>query len=208
MKYPIAEMFYSLKGEGLYTGMPMSFIRLAGCNLDCEFCDTDYNLTGELTIDEILTHIKKVETKHVVITGGEPLIHDLDSLVNRLHHEGFIIHLETNGTLPLQGLTFNWIAVSPKGVAIDSTVIEEFNEIKFLVGLPGWELIVDTLMKKYPNYLGNRLKMVMPIAKSIKEGDRSITDISQENTELAINYCLEHPEFRFCAQVHKYIGVP
>jgi len=201
MKYPIAGLFLSLKGEGLYTGVPMSFIRLAGCNLNCEFCDTDFSKKTELTTEQIVTHCLKNKTKYVVITGGEPLIHDLDPLLQQLHHNLFLVHLETNGTLPLPVTGFDWIAVSPKEDYIDPSILPRVNEIKFLVGLPGWEDHIKHLMEEYPIALHNTNKIVMPIADPPDH-------INQINTRLAMNYCMEHPDFRFCCQLHKYLKIP
>ena len=205
MKYPIHEIFYSLQGEGMYAGVPMAFIRLSGCNIDCDFCDTDHSMTEELTVDEILQRIGMYPTRHVVITGGEPLIHDLHELTYALNTNLWITHLETNGTLhsgggKFGGGNFDWVAVSPKGVVLSSETLMRCNEIKFLVGLPDWEDQMHTILRMFPNELCNTHKMLMPIADG--------HTVSEQNTKKAIQYCLDWSDFRLCIQMHKYVKVP
>lgn len=107
-KYKIVEIFRSIDGEGKYTGLPATFIRLFGCNLHCMYsengCDTPYSLTGsdytEMTIDEILNKLNELQVKHITLTGGEPLIHNnINDLLNTLINNNYIINVETNGTM-------------------------------------------------------------------------------------------------------------
>lgn len=123
MNYPVIEIFYSLQGEGAHVGTPAIFLRLAGCNLSCEFCDTPSRNTairGEMTLDEIVAEIitKTADlTGLVIITGGEPTIHDLNPLVSALTDLGYMIVIETNGTtnqFPLINRDFVHYSVSPK----------------------------------------------------------------------------------------------
>ncbi len=98
----INEIFYSLQGEGKYTGLPMAFIRVTGCNLRCVWCDTKYAFKEgtELTILNIINRVKQYPTKHVCLTGGEPLIQDESyELITQLINNGFTIYLETNGSI-------------------------------------------------------------------------------------------------------------
>jgi len=115
---PVSEIFYSLQGEGLRTGAPSLFIRLSGCNLSCSFCDTDTKSYEELTIAEILFRLskEKADCGWVVLTGGEPLIQDMDTLkklLESLRLAGYLVQLETNGTRGT-ALDFDHITVSPK----------------------------------------------------------------------------------------------
>ena len=96
--YPVYEQFESIQGEGLWTGIPASFIRLQGCNLQCPWCDTKETWLGEaqaLSTEQIMAG---VQCKHVVVTGGEPLLHDLTELLKALTEAGKLVHIETNGT--------------------------------------------------------------------------------------------------------------
>ena len=110
MLYNINETFYSLKGEGLWTGTPMFFIRLAGCNLNCSFCDTDYSTKRQSTVNELIKEVLTSPAERVVITGGEPGLQDTQPLVMDLHAHRIKVHLETNGTVPLH-TNWDWIAV-------------------------------------------------------------------------------------------------
>jgi 7-carboxy-7-deazaguanine synthase len=116
MKYNLTEIFYSLQGEGFWTGLPAVFIRFAGCNLNCTWCDTDYTQRMQLTAPEILLEIQQYPSAHIVLTGGEPTLQLTPDLIQRLHQAGKYLHLETNGTMePPPGL--DWITISPKEMA-------------------------------------------------------------------------------------------
>jgi len=133
MKYPIVEVFTSIQGEGLYTGAPANFIRLAGCNLACDFCDTDKVAKEELSPKEIVAKLNAL-VEIVIITGGEPTIHDLDELIKALRNERrYRIHLETNGTNDLL-YNFDWVSVSPKQSGKLRWL--SFDEAKWLI--PEW----------------------------------------------------------------------
>jgi organic radical activating enzyme len=117
--YKLVEIFSSLQGEGAQVGRAANFIRLAGCNLSCDFCDTDKETKFEMGIPEILREITGPDKPYsVIITGGEPTLQDIEPLVIRLRQKGFWIGLETNGTRPLLRLKpfINYITVSPKSV--------------------------------------------------------------------------------------------
>lgn len=115
-RLPLVEMFYSLQGEGLRTGQATVFVRFAGCNLACEFCDTDFRVQQTLTEDELLTEIGRIggDCRWVCFTGGEPTLHNLASLCERLHAQGYRLQVETNGTRPRPEWELDHITVSPK----------------------------------------------------------------------------------------------
>lgn len=131
MKYPVVEVFNSIQGEGLYTGAPANYIRLAGCNLSCAFCDTDKLAREELSTKEILEKLNP-DIKIVVLTGGEPTIHNLTELISTLRH-GYTIHLETNGTHTVPS-GIDWVSVSPKRDA--AIAPNHYDEAKWLI--PEW----------------------------------------------------------------------
>lgn len=130
----VHEIFRSIQGEGANTGIPMSFVRLYGCNSRCPFCDT-YQEKGdfvEMTIDEIVAEV--IEDEWVCITGGEPTIHpELCPLSEALANAGHMVALETNGTNPIP-LGFHWVCVSPKTDWPEQEVLDAADEIKLLVG--------------------------------------------------------------------------
>ena len=111
------EYFYSLQGEGQYQGHAAFFIRLAGCDVGCVWCDVKESwesTDGQLMpIDEMIDLVKKSGTKIVIITGGEPLIYDLTYLTKALHQLNVRVHVETSGTSQLTG-DWSWICFSPK----------------------------------------------------------------------------------------------
>lgn len=106
-------MFYSVQGEGYFTGTPAIFIRFSGCNLKCPFCDTKHQYFWEVTEEEIVTFASKHPAELVVITGGEPSLQLKFSLVRKLHEIDKFVAVETNGTNPLPE-NVDWVTVSPK----------------------------------------------------------------------------------------------
>ena len=113
MSYRVNEIFYSLQGEGYFTGTPAVFLRFSGCNLKCGFCDTRHEEYVVMYPTDIIDRIKGYPTRHIVITGGEPSLQLDQFLVDLLHDEGYFIQIETNGThiLP-EGI--DWVTCSPK----------------------------------------------------------------------------------------------
>src|SRR5436305_12997991 len=124
-KLPVMEAFYTLQGEGFHQGKAAYFIRLGGCDVGCFWCDVKESWEGDehpqTTIDNLLVEVRKTPAEIVVITGGEPLMHNLDELSSIFRAAGLRMHLETSGSHPLTG-EWDWICLSPK---------------KFKVPLPG-----------------------------------------------------------------------
>ena len=139
--YRINEIFYSLQGEGCHTGRAAVFVRFSGCNLKCPFCDTDFKAYREMTVDDIIAAVSEWRAcgfvvlemtvddiiaavsewracGFVVLTGGEPSLQVDESLIEALHHEGFYIAIETNGTCPLPS-AIDWVTLSPKNCFVD-----------------------------------------------------------------------------------------
>jgi len=113
----VLETFLSIQGEGYHVGESVFFIRTQGCDIGCHWCDepNSWELTGgeKLSYVELIKRLKKTNTKKIVFTGGEPLIHDLQEITARLRDLGYVLHLETSGAYPLTG-TWDWITLSPK----------------------------------------------------------------------------------------------
>lgn len=209
MSYAVKEIFLTLQGEGMQAGRPAVFCRFAGCNLwsgreqdrgeaVCQFCDTDfvgtdgtlggrYATAGDLA--EQIAAIWGPEAGHrfVVLTGGEPMLQIDGALIEALHARGFMIAVETNGTLPAPpGL--DWICVSPK--ADTELAIRQGHELK---------LVYPQVQNTPEDYsaLAFRHFLLQPM-----DGP----DLAQ-NTARAIDYCLRHPQWRLSVQTHKTLGI-
>ncbi len=115
-KLPVMEKFYTIQGEGYYSGQPFYFIRLGGCDVGCHWCDVkeswDHNQHQFIEVDDLLKDVKE-HTSNVVITGGEPLMWDLSELTKRFKENNIKLHLETSGAYELSG-NWDWICLSPK----------------------------------------------------------------------------------------------
>jgi len=210
MTYSAKEIFKTLQGEGAQAGRAAVFCRFAGCNLwsgreadrasaACTFCDTDFigtNGTGggkfataALLADTIATTWgTDTKDRYVVFTGGEPLLQLDEALLQAVHAHGFTVAIETNGTLaPPPGI--DWICVSPKGTA--PVVIERGHELKLVY--PQANALPETYA-----HLDFEHFFLQPM-----DGPARVA-----NTEHAVQYCLQHPQWRLSLQTHKYIGIP
>ena len=137
MIYNITEVFSSIQGEGRWVGHQMTFVRFAGCNLHCKWCDQPTSSVPEqlirttMTDHELIDLVDSFGNKRVCLTGGEPLLQVDEVLLARLVHHGHCLHLETNGTL-YSNFPFHWITVSPKG-PINKQMYDRADELKFIV---------------------------------------------------------------------------
>lgn len=138
MKYPLVEIFESMQGEGRHTGRPCIFVRFAGCNLDCPWCDTDKIKHFELSLDELVAEVKTYRAKSVILTGGEPTIQQgMDELVAVLKQAGYWLAVETNGlSAPSWLQHVDYVACSPKVEYAeryqDSTMLRRANEVRIV----------------------------------------------------------------------------
>jgi len=193
--YTIKEIFYSLQGEGFYTGRPAVFCRFSGCNLSCEWCDTDFQGTngprgGQYKTAQRLAYAIDAMSNNcrfVVFTGGEPLLQLDMPLCNEMHDLGFEVAAETNGTV--EACTgINWLTMSPKAGV--ETVLKHGDELKLV--FPQQDMYPDCWAD---NHFGHFYLQPM-------DGPDITT-----NTQRAIDYCLKHPQWHLSTQVHKTIGV-
>jgi 7-carboxy-7-deazaguanine synthase len=207
--YTVKEIYYTLQGEGAQTGRPAVFLRFAGCNLwtgreidrlsaICQFCDTDFvgadgpgggkfSSANELAAAAVIRWPGSQGKPFIVCTGGEPLLQLDEPLVRALHQVGFEIAIETNGTLT-PPLGIDWITVSPKAGA--GFVLSKGDELKLIFPQAGAE------PERY-----ERLDFRHFFLQPMDGPDR------EQNTKLAVRYCLDHPQWRLSLQTHKYLGI-
>ena len=191
----INELFKSIQGEGPYTGHPAIFIRLAGCNLDCIFCDTDFEYRRQASVEAIVEEVKQLsggKVKLVVITGGEPFLQDLRDLIYFLAKD-FIVQIETNGTRTPDYFASYWgmvdIVVSPKTVPVDDIMRQRAAGVKFVVK-EGMKPC--TSLYTCPIY-------VQPM-------DEKDLVKNKANRDWAVKLCLEHG-YRLSLQIHKILDI-
>ena len=209
MEYNVVETFHSLKGEGLYTGLNMFFIRLSGCNVSCSFCDTPHDTFTTMSIKDLLFESLMEPVKNIIITGGEPTMHNLVPLVDALHTMNYKVHLETNGTINTDA-AFDWIAISPKNLNCRDKMVHKADEIKFLCdNTKNWKQFIQDFRGNFRcTYEPQRLIYLMPVTKGAnQQQERSWNDIIEDNVKDAIKYCHDNNYFRYCVQLHKVLKV-
>jgi len=215
----VHSIFSTIQGEGPFAGVPAIFIRLAGCNLDCPWCDTIY--TGDdvrtWTPDDVVGQVVKMSytktkpTKLVVITGGEPFRQDFGKLVLKLHHAGYTIQIETNGTLYQENFPYHLTTVvcSPKIAKIHKKLIPfikhykyvaEHNSISLADGLP-IEVLGNNVRKSVARPPEN-----MPYTVYLQAMDCQDEAGNKKNLDAVVASCQEFG-YTLCIQVHKLIGV-
>lgn len=197
VEYPLMEDFYTIQGEGAHTGRAAYFIRLAGCDVQCWWCDVkdswDESKHPKVKVEKIIERAKKSGTKLVVITGGEPLLHNLEPLTIRLKQEGFSVHIETSGSSPLSG-HLDWITLSPK--RFKKPTEEVFSYV-------------------------DELKIVVLTNKDIKWAEENAAKCPVSTTlllqpewetpdsiKLIVEYVKKNPKWGISLQTHKFINVP
>ena len=191
-------MFYSLQGEGFHQGRAAFFIRLAGCDVGCVWCDVkeswDASKHPVLTIEEIVNAAKAHPGRLAIVTGGEPLLYNLDALTNALKEAGFETNIETSGSSPMSG-NWDWICLSPKKF---KAPLEENIALSS-------ELKVVIFNKHDFEWAETYAKQVSPSCKLYLQPE---WDKSAQITPLVIDYIKDHPQWELSAQLHKYIQVP
>lgn len=193
MAMRVNEIFYSLQGEGHYTGTPAVFVRMSGCNLRCSFCDTIHSPYENMTEEQIVSQVCQYPATHVVITGGEPTLQLTASLTSMLHKAGKYIQIETNGTTPLpDGCDIDWVTCSPKQ---GSTIrIQHIDELKVVYLGDGQQ---D--MKQYDEYMASEYRL-----QPLDSGDDAH---NAEILQQTINYILHNPQWKLSLQTHKILNV-
>lgn len=191
--WKVNEIFYSIQGEGRHTGMPAVFLRLAGCTMDCSFCDTKYAFqTGEeMNSLQVLVALAEYPCKTVVITGGEPAEQDLPSLIAALKSAGYCVHLETNGAHDCDVSRADFVCVSPKKY-VSQEMLKKADVIKIVVGQE--TDLAD--LEKYYNYENDKTQIYLQPESNL-----------QENIALCVKLLKKHPAARLSLQTHKLINI-
>lgn len=196
-EYPIMEHFYTIQGEGVHTGRAAYFIRTAGCDVNCWWCDVkdSWEQDGHplVKVSDLVNAALASGTKMVVVTGGEPLMHNLFPLTTALKQAGFHIHIETSGSSPLTG-NLDWITLSPKRFKKPLDAIFPFvDELKVVVLTKKDLAWAEENAAKCPKHTRLLLQPEWDTPKSIG---------------LIIDYVKENPQWGISLQTHKFLNVP
>ena len=195
---PVMETFYTLQGEGFHQGRAAYFIRLGGCDVGCVWCDVKESWNAEAhplrEVEEIVAEAAAQRGRLAVITGGEPLMHNLDELTAALKREGFETNIETSGSSPLSG-HWDWICLSPKKFKAPlPEVVPHANELKVVV-----------FNKSDFTWAEQYAAQVSPSCKLYLQPEWEKASII---TPMIIDYIKENPQWELSLQIHKYINVP
>ncbi len=223
MKYPVNEVFQTIQGEGVHSGVPAVFIRLQGCPVGCSWCDTKHTWLvspeDEATTQQItekrtdsasycwlsaaqlldLYDQQLFSAKHIVITGGEPCLYDLRPLCQKFSESGFSIQIETSGTSPIQVTDKAWVTVSPKvamkgGLPVLTEALQRADEIKHPVAREVDIEQLDQLLEQAELTADDVFICLQPISQKARA------------TRLCMETCIAR-NWRLSVQTHKYIGI-
>lgn len=195
---PVMEAFYTLQGEGFHQGKAAYFIRLGGCDVGCFWCDVKESWDAEnhpkLSIETIVDAAADHKARLAVITGGEPLLHNLDELTGQLHEAGFQTNIETSGSSPLSG-SWDWICVSPKKFKTPlPEVLAEADELKVVI----YNKHDFVWAEQHAAQTSNHCKLYLQPEWSK----------AAEVVPMIIDYIKANPQWQLSLQIHKFINVP
>jgi len=194
---PLMEEFYTIQGEGFHTGKAAYFIRIGGCDVGCHWCDVKESWNAKLhpptSADSIVANVKKYANT-VVITGGEPLMWELDYITNALKNNNIKTHIETSGAYKLSG-TWDWICLSPKKTKLPLVQIYlKCNELKVII------------------FNKNDFKFAEEQAAKVGESCELFLQPEWSNREkmmpLIVDYVMKNPKWKVSLQTHKYLNIP
>lgn len=195
---PVMEHFYTLQGEGFHQGKAAYFIRLGGCDVGCVWCDVKDSWNADkhpkYEIRTLMAEVKKTPAEIVVITGGEPLMYNLDELTEEFQNAGLKIHIETSGAYPLSGV-WDWICLSPKKFKAPlEPILHLAHELKVVI----FNTSDFDWAEKYAALVSPDCKLYLQ-----PEWDKAALV-----TPVIIEYIKAHPQWELSLQIHKYINVP
>lgn len=197
-KLPLVEEFYTIQGEGYHTGKAAYFIRIGGCDVGCWWCDTKFSwdpaLHPVVEAEKIVQNVKAHPASAVVVTGGEPLMVNLDYLTGLLKKSGIETFLETSGAYPLSGI-WDWICLSPKKNApAEGEIFDRAHELKVIIST---EEDLDWALENASRVKENCKLFLQP------EWSRRETILP-----VIIEYVKENPQWMISLQAHKYMRIP
>jgi 7-carboxy-7-deazaguanine synthase len=195
---PLMEHFYTIQGEGYHSGKAAYFLRLGGCDVGCVWCDVkeswDASIHPQVSYEQMVDFISGMKAQNVVITGGEPLMYNLNELTEILHNKGFKNWIETSGAYPLTG-SWDWICLSPKKFKKPVEMIYEYaNELKIIV-----------YNKSDFDWAREHAAKVSKACKLYVQPEWSK---EKEMMPLIIDFVKQHPEWTISLQTHKYLNIP
>lgn len=198
LELPVMEAFYTIQGEGKFTGHPAYFIRLGGCDVGCTWCDVkeswDSGKWPILPIESIVAEALLFPSRLVVITGGEPLLYILDPLTTLLKNKGFTINIETSGVHPFSG-DFDWVCFSPKKFKKpDTSIYSLADELKVVVAHPSDFLFAE----QHAVLVGSSCELRLQPEWS--KAERFIPEI--------VLYVKNNPKWKVSLQTHKFMEIP
>jgi 7-carboxy-7-deazaguanine synthase len=193
---PVVETFHSVQGEGAWTGTNAFFIRLAGCDVGCPWCDTKHSWSAHRhphrNVADLIAEAKVVNPAIVVITGGEPLMHNLSYLSSGLQAAGLRVHLETSGAHPFSG-SFDWVTFSPKpSKPPHDSIYPQVSELKVVVAHPPDLKWAEHHAARIPTHA---VKLLQP-----EWG-------TPDSYSLIFEYVIRHPEWKISLQTHKFTHI-
>ena len=221
--YRINNIFYSLQGEGRNTGRAAAFVRFAGCNLRCPFCDTEFDSYREMTADEILQEIARLSSFYsplsscfIVLTGGEPTLQVDEHFVDLLHQEGYEVAMESNGTRPAPR-NLDWLTVSPKVVDGGRSMVDGGrsmvdgegtapDEIKIVFEENTAEML-SSPASPLSSFLSPLSYLPSPPLLYLQPCDTGDSARNAFILQQCISYIKQHPQWRLSLQTHKLIGI-
>ena len=194
---PLMEEFYTIQGEGYHTGTAAYFIRVGGCDVGCHWCDVKESWNADLhppTQIDAMVATATAQANTVVITGGEPLMWNMDPLTMKLQEKGMKVHIETSGAYQLSGV-WDWICLSPKKNKLPTeSVYEKANELKVIIfNKHDFIFAEEQAAKTNPN------------AILFLQPEWSKRD---EMTPLIVDYVMNNPKWRISLQTHKFLNIP
>nr|WKN40362.1 7-carboxy-7-deazaguanine synthase QueE [Tunicatimonas sp. TK19036] len=198
MSLPVMEAFYTLQGEGHHQGKAAYFIRLGGCDVGCHWCDVkeswDADRHPQVSVTNIVSEAAKHPGRLAVITGGEPLMHDLTALCDELHRHQFEINIETSGAHPLSG-DLDWICFSPKKFKAPlPEIYERAHELKVVV----YNQSDFAWAEQFAERVNSDCQLFLQPEWSV----------SEKMLPKIIAYVKDHPQWRISLQVHKFMQIP
>ncbi|MBD98581.1 MAG: 7-carboxy-7-deazaguanine synthase QueE [Verrucomicrobia bacterium] len=195
---PLMEEFPTLQGEGFHSGRFSYFVRVAGCDVGCHWCDVKESWKANkhplVSYDNIFSNALRSGAKFIVVTGGEPFMYSLESLCKKFLEKNFELAVETSGAYPITG-TWHWICLSPKK---NKAPLDEFyakaNELKVII----YNKDDFKWAEEHASKVNSECKLYLQVEWSKRD----------ENTPLILDYIKENPQWKLSLQTHKYIGIP